>query len=84
MRHAQIAQPELRAGLGAFGNTNFLRTIESFNLNFSAQRGLRDIDRKRAMQIVFAALEDRVIRDFDDDIQIAGLAVRRTRIAFGR
>src|SRR5207245_7376482 len=98
---ARISQPlaldaKHRAALRAFGNFQFLFPVQSRHLQLRAEGGLRNADGNRAVQIRTTALEERVLFDFEDNVQIArrpairpGLALAgdtqpRSRIHTGR
>src|SRR5579883_1349068 len=83
-RHAQAANAQPRAGLRPFRNLQRLNAVEGVQLDRSAESGLRDVDGKGAMQVVFLALENRVFGDFDDHVEIAGRTAVDSRLAFLR
>ena len=61
-----------------------MRPIESIDLDIGAKRGLRDVDRHAAVQVEFVTLEDRMLFDFDCDVQVAGRPAVCARLAFLR
>src|SRR5690349_12247672 len=71
----------MSSGLSTFCNTNALRSVEGLHFNFRSEGRLRDVDRKRAVEIVFPSFKDRVIGHLDDNVQVAGLGTRRSRVA---
>src|SRR5579875_3928237 len=77
-----MAQAEVRTGLSPLRDLDLLRAIERFDVNLRAKRRLRDINRQRTVQVVFAALKHGMLGDFDDNVKIAGLRAGRPRIAF--
>src|SRR5262245_21606396 len=68
MRHALMAYAQLRARLRAFRNFEVLRLLQRGDFDLGTQRGLRDIHRNRAMQVVLVALEERVFLDLEHDV----------------
>ena len=69
--HAFAAQAQDFVGLGALGYAQLDFAAESRYFDFVAERGLHHRDAQVANQVVVLALEDRVLFDFDDDVQIA-------------
>jgi hypothetical protein len=67
---ALAAQPELLAGLGAFGDVNRRLARQRGHVNFAAQCGGDDADRYRAVQVIAVALEDIVFLEADFDVQV--------------
>src|ERR1043165_6307755 len=81
-RDAFVAQLELRAVLRAFGNLELLRALDRRHFDFAAECGLRHVERNRAMQIVFAALKERMFLDLEKNVEIPGRAAVGAGLAF--
>ena len=78
---AFVADAELCTALGAFRYFELVRLIEGGYFDFSAQGGLRDVQRDSAMQIVFVALEKGVRLDLQKDVKISGRTAVGARLA---
>src|SRR5579883_1550347 len=72
--NALVLEPELRAGLRAFRDLQLVRLFERGDFDLGAERGLRDIDRNGAVQVLLAALEKRVRLHLEEDVKVAGRA----------
>ena len=57
-------------------------TVERRNLDVAAKRERRKGDRHLAIEIVFLAMEERVLLDVDNDVEIAGRAPGAAMFAF--
>src|SRR5258708_36317115 len=84
MRYAFMADTQLPAGLRAFRNFDLVRLFERRNFDLGAQRGLRDVHRYGAVQVVLLALEKRVVFDLEHHVQIAMRPAIRAGFAFLR
>src|ERR1017187_8814992 len=80
--HALVAQLELRAVLRAFRDLELVRLAQGRHFDLAAQSGLRHIQRDGAVQVVFVALEERVILHLEEHVEIAGRAAVTARLAF--
>src|SRR5690348_4687402 len=77
-----IAQPELGSILRAFGNPQLVHAFEGRHLDFRPQRGLRDVQRDGAVEVVLLPLEERVFLDLKKDVQVARRASIHARLPF--
>src|SRR3954451_3653024 len=82
MRNAEAFELVVPSRLRAFRNANRLGPVECFHMNFRPERGLRDVDGKSAVEIVLSPLVNRMLGDFDDNVQVAGLSARSSGIPF--
>src|SRR5262245_6758445 len=70
--HALAAQTELLAGLRAGGHRDLdASAVDARHLDRAAERRRRDRQRHRAIEMVALALEERVRRDRQEDVEIA-------------
>src|SRR5208283_3746590 len=81
-RDALMTQLEFRAALGTFRNLQPMRAFEGGYVYFAAQRGLRHVERNRAVQIVFVAFEESVLAHLEEHVQIARRTALRAGLAF--
>src|ERR1700749_2298867 len=82
-RHALAAQAELTAGLRGFGDVHLCAAaVERRHFDAAAKCRLHERDRRAAIKIVSVALEDRVRRDRDEDVKIAGGSAVQFGLAF--
>jgi hypothetical protein len=58
--------------------------LESGNGDFAAERGERERDRNFTIEIIFFALEDRVLFDVDDNVEITGSAAANAGLPIRR
>ena len=79
-----MAQFELRTVLGAFGNLELVRLAQGGHFDLAAERGLRHIQRDGAVQVVFLALEERVLLHLQEHVEIARGAAVAAGLAFAR
>ena len=82
VRHAFAAEPEYRAGRGAFRDFQRLRLArDARHLDLAAEGQGREVHRNLAGEIVAVAVKERVLLDADDDVEIAGRPALRARFA---
>ena len=72
VRHAAATEPDLRAGLGAALDLDGLLTLHGRHEDRCPERGLRDSHRGLVDQLGALALERRVRRDVDSDVERPG------------
>src|SRR5579859_1929151 len=82
IRQAFSFDAKHRAALRAFGDLELLLAIQPGHRKFCAERGLRNADGNRAIQICAAPLEERMLFDFEHDIKVAARTAIRPRLAF--
>src|SRR5262249_47903078 len=75
---------ELRTALRSFGDFQLLLAFECRHIDLAAERRLCDVQWDRAMQVVLLPLEERVVADFEEDVEIAGGAAVGAGLAFAR
>src|SRR5581483_269891 len=68
--------------LDAFGNLDLLQAIERKKINLCSERGLRDVNRNGAQQVIALALEDGMFLDLDDDVQVSRRTAVEARLSF--
>src|ERR687886_2933091 len=79
--HAVAFQAEDRAGLRARRDLQRLLPAERGDAHLGAERGLREGDGDRGVEVVALPLEDLVLFDVDDDVEVSGGAALRPRLA---
>src|SRR5205085_1066947 len=82
--HAVAFQAEDRAGLCARRDFQILLSFERRHTHLRAERGLREGDGDRGVEVVSLPLEDFVLFDVDDDVEVARGASLRPRLALAR
>src|SRR5712692_4663480 len=73
-RHALFTQAELLPAVGARRNAQHRATVHGGYLDFGAERGFGDADGHDGIEVVAAALEERVRLDISDDVEVSGRA----------
>src|SRR4051794_16482088 len=81
-RYALVPQLELRAVLRAFRNLQLVRLSEGGHFDLAAERGLSNVQRDGAVQVVFVALEEGVLLHLQEHIKIARRAAVPAGLAF--
>src|SRR5581483_8755241 len=79
---ALVAQAELRTALCSLRNLQLVRLFERRNLDFGAERGLRNVHRNGAVQVGLVALEKRMLLHFQDDVKVAGRSAVCPRMSY--
>src|SRR6185437_9314422 len=73
---------EKSAGLRAFGNGERVFAIDGGHFDFRAESSLRDADGDVAIEVGAAAFEERMLFDFEEDVEVAGDAAVGSGFAF--
>src|SRR3546814_14773922 len=82
-RHARAAMADLAARLDARRNLDLVGVaIGIGNLDHPAERGGREADRRARVERGALAIEQRMPRDMDDDVEIARRRAALARLAF--
>src|SRR5262249_47799889 len=84
-RHSLAVQAEPPPRLRSFRHLHArLAAVDGGHLEFAAERRLHHRDRHAAMQIGAVALEERVRRQREEDVEIAGRPAAHAGLAFAR
>jgi hypothetical protein len=75
---------EDRSGLGTLRNRDPLLAIDGGYLDLRPERGLRKRDGNLAVDVVIATPEERVLLDFQENIEISGRAPTHAGLALSR
>ena len=81
VRHSLAAKAEDRPRLRAFRHLERFVSVERRHVDVAAERESREVQRNLARQVVALAPEERVRRNFDEDVKVARGPILRSAFA---